>query len=94
LSIEDITNPDVRNGMNCVIKNCGCGSFHDTRSQPAQSGQEIREKVLNLLIDLDTAFHKYEMDVCDELCPPPYSHRNLMERLDNMIAELRKGEQK
>jgi hypothetical protein len=63
--------------------------FERVSSSPAKTE---REQVLKLFEDLDIAFHKYEMDVCDELCPAPSSHRDLMERLDNMIAELRKGE--
>jgi hypothetical protein len=46
LPVGDLANPDIREGMNRFIKNCGCGSFHDTRSQPAPSKQEIRENVL------------------------------------------------
>jgi hypothetical protein len=60
----------------------GCASHSDFQS---------RDAVLKLLEDLDMAFHKYEMDVADYDFPAPLSHTTLMQRLDEMIEELRQG---
>ncbi len=72
----------ISQSVESFISHVGCASHS---SIPTSNDSDV----LELLVDLDKAFHNYEVDVLDPEFPAPPSHRNLMERLDTMIAQLR-----
>jgi len=55
----------------------------------AHSNAIERDKVLPILEALVKAFYQYEMDVMDPEFSTPYIHRNMMEKAENLIKELR-----
>lgn len=52
-------NSDIFNGVNRVIKSCGCGSFIDTRSRPAPAAPKKELKDMKTLHDRECFMYGY-----------------------------------
>ena len=89
-----ITETDIT-GYCIAVVNSDCDLFDRItdiiriRSRSHSTTPSEREKVIPILEALVKAFYQYEMDVMDPEFSIPYIHRNMMEKAENLIKELR-----